>query len=69
MHEIITLQFGHYSNFVGTHFWNTQVLTEQGKKIGPFALDTLSRVARSRRLATDPNFHIYSRKHISTTSN
>ncbi|KAF9333027.1 mtDNA inheritance, partitioning of the mitochondrial organelle [Podila minutissima] len=24
MHEIITLQFGHYSNFVGTHFWNTQ---------------------------------------------
>ncbi|KAG0339502.1 mtDNA inheritance, partitioning of the mitochondrial organelle, partial [Podila humilis] len=24
MHEIITLQFGHYANFVGTHFWNTQ---------------------------------------------
>jgi hypothetical protein len=23
--EIITLQFGHYSNFVGTHFWNIQV--------------------------------------------
>ncbi|CAG8497509.1 511_t:CDS:10 [Paraglomus occultum] len=24
MHEIITLQFGHFTNFVGTHFWNTQ---------------------------------------------
>ncbi|KAG0056256.1 mtDNA inheritance, partitioning of the mitochondrial organelle [Gryganskiella cystojenkinii] len=24
MHEIITLQFGHYSNYVGTHYWNTQ---------------------------------------------
>ncbi|KAG0200739.1 mtDNA inheritance, partitioning of the mitochondrial organelle [Mortierella sp. GBA30] len=24
MHEIVTLQFGHYANFVGTHFWNTQ---------------------------------------------
>ncbi|KAG0033556.1 mtDNA inheritance, partitioning of the mitochondrial organelle [Podila clonocystis] len=24
MHEIITLQFGQYANFVGTHFWNTQ---------------------------------------------
>ncbi|KAL5244425.1 hypothetical protein ACI65C_011835 [Semiaphis heraclei] len=22
--EIITLQFGHYSNFIGTHFWNLQ---------------------------------------------
>lgn len=22
--EIITLQFGHYANFVGTHFWNLQ---------------------------------------------
>ncbi|KAG0265578.1 mtDNA inheritance, partitioning of the mitochondrial organelle [Actinomortierella ambigua] len=24
MHEIVTLQFGHYANYVGTHFWNTQ---------------------------------------------
>lgn len=24
MHEIITIQLGHYANFVGTHFWNTQ---------------------------------------------
>ena len=23
-HEIITLQFGHSANFVGTHFWNIQ---------------------------------------------
>lgn len=23
--EIITLQLGHYSNFVGTHWWNLQV--------------------------------------------
>lgn len=22
--EIVTLQFGHYSNFVGTHLWNIQ---------------------------------------------
>ena len=22
--EVITLQFGNYSNFVGTHYWNTQ---------------------------------------------
>ncbi|OZJ03183.1 hypothetical protein BZG36_03322 [Bifiguratus adelaidae] len=24
MHEIITLQFGHYANYIGTHFWNAQ---------------------------------------------
>ncbi|KAK6524985.1 mtDNA inheritance, partitioning of the mitochondrial organelle [Arthrobotrys megalospora] len=24
MHEIITIQLGHYANFVGTHFWNIQ---------------------------------------------
>lgn len=23
--EIITLQVGHYANFVGTHWWNIQV--------------------------------------------
>lgn len=22
--EIMTLQFGHYSNFIGTHWWNIQ---------------------------------------------
>lgn len=22
--EILTLQFGHYANFVGTHWWNLQ---------------------------------------------
>jgi hypothetical protein len=25
MHEIVTLQFGEQSNYLGTHFWNTQV--------------------------------------------
>lgn len=25
--EIVTLQFGHYSNFVGAHFWNIQELS------------------------------------------
>jgi hypothetical protein len=25
MHEIVTLQFGRQSNYLGTHFWNTQV--------------------------------------------
>ncbi|CAG8638677.1 9164_t:CDS:2, partial [Racocetra persica] len=24
MHEIVTLQFGHFSNYVGAHFWNAQ---------------------------------------------
>ena len=24
-HEVVTLQLGHYSNFVGTHWWNLQV--------------------------------------------
>jgi hypothetical protein len=24
MHEIVTLQFGTQSNYLGTHFWNTQ---------------------------------------------
>ena len=24
--EIVTLQLGHYANFVGTHWWNIQVL-------------------------------------------
>ena len=27
MHEIVTLQFGSQSNYLGTHFWNTQVRT------------------------------------------
>jgi hypothetical protein len=25
MREIVTLQFGQQSNYLGTHFWNTQV--------------------------------------------
>jgi len=25
--EIVTLQAGHYANFVGTHWWNIQVNT------------------------------------------
>lgn len=25
MHEVVTLQFGQQANYVGTHFWNTQV--------------------------------------------
>jgi len=24
MREIVTLQFGHFSNFIGTHYWNSQ---------------------------------------------
>eukprot|EP00118_Oscarella_pearsei_P010354 m.63154 g.63154 ORF g.63154 m.63154 type:complete len:505 (+) comp35146_c0_seq4:50-1564(+) len=27
--ELITLQFGHYSNFVGSHWWNFQVLQRE----------------------------------------
>lgn len=26
MHEIVTLQFGNQSNYLGTHFWNEQVI-------------------------------------------
>lgn len=26
--EIITLQFGNFANYVGTHYWNIQVRTE-----------------------------------------
>lgn len=25
MHEIVTLQFGQQANYLGTHYWNTQV--------------------------------------------
>ena len=33
MHEIITLQLGQRSNYLATHFWNTQVsiLQEPGR--------------------------------------
>ena len=24
--EVVTLQLGHFSNYVATHFWNAQVL-------------------------------------------
>ena len=27
MDPIITLQFGHFANFVGAHYWNIQVLS------------------------------------------
>lgn len=27
MHEIVTLQFGTQSNYLGSHFWNTQAST------------------------------------------
>lgn len=27
MREVVTLQLGHLSNFVATHFWNAQVCT------------------------------------------
>lgn len=26
--EVITLQFGSYANFIGTHYWNLQVWGE-----------------------------------------
>lgn len=25
MHEVVTLQFGQQANYLGTHYWNTQV--------------------------------------------
>jgi len=31
--EIVTLQVGHYANFVGTHWWNIQVNTGDGKEL------------------------------------
>jgi hypothetical protein len=26
MHEVLTIQLGQVANFVGTHFWNAQVV-------------------------------------------
>lgn len=31
MHEILTLQLGQRSNYLATHFWNTQVCLASGK--------------------------------------
>lgn len=31
--EIITLQFGELSNYVATHFWNTQASTQKATTI------------------------------------
>lgn len=31
--EILTLQFGHYANYVGAHWWNIQVHTIYKKQI------------------------------------
>lgn len=66
MHEIVTLQFGHFSNFVGAHFWNTQV-----RKIPSFSYPLL--------FGSDINLHVAKyggkfcfceyRKRTSTTSN
>lgn len=49
MHEIITLQLGQRSNYVATHFWNTQVYFRPREK--PFS-DTQSRNLTSRTLLT-----------------
>jgi len=31
MSEIITLQIGNFSNFIGTHFWNFQIAQSEGE--------------------------------------
>jgi hypothetical protein len=40
MKEIITLQFGSYSNYIGAHFWNFQVrhgnLLSRPSRLPPF---------------------------------
>jgi hypothetical protein len=33
MKEIITLQFGNYSNYVGSHYWNIQVKSKINKRM------------------------------------
>jgi len=33
MHEIVTLQFGNQSNYLGTHFWNAQVYYAKATKV------------------------------------
>jgi hypothetical protein len=36
MHEILTLQLGQKSNYLATHFWNTQVGFQEGQLAGRF---------------------------------
>ncbi|XP_059052386.1 protein misato [Achroia grisella] len=49
--EILTLQFGHYANFVGTHFWNQQELSFDytGTKKSEVNHDILYREGQSTR--------------------
>ena len=33
MHEIVTLQLGQRSNYLATHFWNTQARSPQEARV------------------------------------
>ena len=58
MHEIVTLQFGQQANYLGTHFWNTQVGEIEDYKLYPMAkhlltmLGIVSHLCRSRRVTS-----------------
>lgn len=58
MHEIITVQLGHHANFLGTHFWNTQVKSRRLHRSGT----TTNQPARS---PTSPTVRMLKR-HLST---
>ncbi|RVE52476.1 hypothetical protein evm_002870 [Chilo suppressalis] len=49
--EILTLQFGHYSNYMGTHFWNIQELSFDytGTKKSEINHDILYREGQSKK--------------------
>jgi len=52
MHEIVTVQVGQQANFLGTHFWNTQVSYAGNAMAGN--LSPLTRKARSLTLHMAP---------------
>lgn len=51
MHEIITLQLGHQANYLGTHFWNTQVITDLLLGLG---IDQLTSFLNRNRILRTP---------------
>ena len=37
--EVITIQCGHFSNFIGTHWWNIQVVSHDSAVVYNFCAD------------------------------
>ena len=39
--EVITIQCGHFSNFIGTHWWNIQVVSWSAMTVRPYQIDLM----------------------------